>query len=234
MKLSIVLPCYNEAQNITLILEKFNKVIKRNDIEIILVNNGSNDNSDDILNSLAPKYFFARTLNVKKNKGYGFGIITGLNETKGDFIGYMHADMQTDPTDIIRALEIIEKQPKPKNCFIKGNRKGRPFLDQCFTLGMSLFETIYLDCKLWDINAQPNIFHNSFYKNIKHKCPNDFSLDLFFYYMAQKKKLNMVRFDVMFPDRKYGNSKWNSGFISKWTFIKRTIDFSASLKKGLK
>ena len=44
----------------------------------------------------------------------------------------------------------------------------------------------------------------------------------------------MVRFDVMFPDRKYGNSKWNSGFISKWTFIKRTIDFSASLKKGLK
>lgn len=234
MKLSIILPCYNEAQNIPLILEKFNKIIKEHEIEIILVNNGSNDNSDEILNSLVPKYNFARTIKITKNKGYGFGIITGLNEAKGDFIGYMHADMQTDPTDIISALKIIKKQPNPKDCFIKGDRKGRPLLDQFFTLGMSLFETIYLGCRLRDINAQPNIFHKSFYKKVKHKCPKDFSLDLFFYYMAKKNKLNIIRFDVMFPDRKYGNSKWNSGLVSKWKFIIRTFVFSVSLKKYFK
>ena len=234
MKLSIILPCYNEAQNIPLILEKFNKIIKEYDIEIILVNNGSNDNSDEILNSLVPKYNFARTINIKKNKGYGFGIITGLNKAKGDFIGYMHADMQTDPSDIITALKIIKKLPNPKDCFIKGNRKGRPIFDQFFTLGMSLFETIYLGYGLWDINAQPNIFHNSYYKKIKHNCPKDFSLDLYFYYMAKKNNLNIVRFDVMFPNRKYGSSKWNTDFVSKWKFIKRTFDFSVSLKKYFK
>lgn len=41
MKLSIVVPCYNEENNIPLILEKFNEVIKRDDIEVLLVNNGS-------------------------------------------------------------------------------------------------------------------------------------------------------------------------------------------------
>ena len=58
--------------------------------------------------------------------------------------------------------EIIEKQEDPMNCYVKGDRKGRPIFDQIFTLGMSFFETIYLRTKLWDINAQPNIFHRSF------------------------------------------------------------------------
>jgi polyisoprenyl-phosphate glycosyltransferase len=141
--------------------------------------------------------------------------------------------MQTDPADSIKALEIIERQINPKNCFVKGDRKGRSLLDQFFTIGMSLFETIYLSTKLWDINAQPNIFHRSFFESIKDNCPKDFSLDLYFLYMAKKIKLNIIRFDVMFPDRIYGSSSWNTGIVSKWKFIKRTIQFSMKLKKGL-
>lgn len=45
MKLSIVVPCYNEADNIPLILERFNEVINNNEVEVVLVNNGSTDNS---------------------------------------------------------------------------------------------------------------------------------------------------------------------------------------------
>jgi hypothetical protein len=51
--------------------------------------------------------------------------------------------------------------------------------------------------------------------------------------MAKKIKLNIIRFDVMFPDRSYGSSSWNTGIVSKWKFIKRTIQFSMKLKKGL-
>ncbi len=233
MKLSIIVPCYNESKNIPLILEKFNSVIKRDDIEVILVNNGSTDNSELILNELVPNYKFARVLKVELNQGYGFGITFGLNVAKGEFIGYTHADMQTDPADPIKALEIIEKQKNPKNCFVKGYRKGRPLFDQFFTIGMSLFETLYLKTKLWDINAQPNIFHKSFFNSIKNTCPKDFSLDLYFLYMAQKKNLKIVRFDVVFPARIHGESSWNTGLSSKWKFIKRTIDFSLKLKKEL-
>lgn len=233
MKLSIIVPCYNESKNIPLILEKFSSVIDRNDVEVILVNNGSTDNSEEIINSLLPKFNFARCVKVEVNQGYGFGITSGLNEAKGEFIGYTHADMQTDPADSLKALDIIEKQATPQNTYVKGDRKGRPLFDQFFTIGMSFFETVYLGTKLWDINAQPNIFHRSFFENIKKSCPKDFSLDLYFLYMANKKGLNLIRFDVVFPPRIHGESSWNTGFSSKWKFIKRTLDFSFKLKKEL-
>ena len=62
MKLSIIVPCYNEEKNIPLILEKFNSVIKNEEIEVILVNNGSTDNSVKILKELLPKFSFVRTV----------------------------------------------------------------------------------------------------------------------------------------------------------------------------
>ena len=72
MKLSIIIPCYNESKNIPLILSRFDEVIKRQDIEAVLVNNGSTDNSKEVLDELLPKYPFARTVNVPENKGYGY------------------------------------------------------------------------------------------------------------------------------------------------------------------
>ena len=232
MRLSIIVPCYNEEKNISLILEKFNEVIKTNDIEVILVNNGSTDNSEQTMNKLLPNYSFARVVNVEINQGYGFGITSGLKEANGEFIGYTHADMQTDPADVFKALDIIQRQDNPKDCYVKGNRKGRAIFDQFFTIGMSGFETIYLGKKLWDINAQPNIFHRSFFEKLTN-IPKDFSLDLYFLYKAQKEGLKVIRFDVLFPERIHGTSSWNDGFASKWKFIKRTIDFSFKLKKEL-
>jgi len=117
-------------------------------------------------------------------------------------------------------------------CYVKGDRKGRPIFDQIFTLGMSFFETIYLRTKLWDINAQPNIFHRNFFEGLSD-IPNDFSLDLFFLYIAKKNGYKTIRFKVFFPPRLHGESKWNTGFSSKIKFIKRTFAFSFKLKKEL-
>lgn len=229
MKLSIVVPCYNEEQNIPLILERFGEMIERDDIEVILVDNGSTDNSAQVLTELLPKYFFARTVKVEINQGYGYGILQGLKECKGEYIGWTHADMQTDPADIMKALAIIEKENGL--VFVKGNRQGRPFFDVFFTVGMSLFETCYLHKKLYDINAQPNIFPKVFFDGWENP-PHDFALDLYALYMARSKKLRVIRFPVLFPERIYGESKWNTGLKSKWKFIKRTIEFSANLKKN--
>jgi glycosyltransferase involved in cell wall biosynthesis len=231
MKLSIIVPCYNESKNIPLIFEKFKKVIKREDVEVLFVNNGSTDDSQETLEKLLPNYKFARIINIYKNEGYGHGITCGLSNSKSEFIGYTHADMQTDPADTMKAFEIIENQSNPKLCYVKGVRKKRPFFDQFFSLGMSLFETIYLNTKLWDINAQPNIFHKNFFRSIKNSCPKDFSLDLYFLYMAKKKKLNIIRFDVIFSKRIHGKSSWNNSLGEKWKFIKRTLKFSVKLKK---
>jgi glycosyltransferase involved in cell wall biosynthesis len=232
MKLSIIVPCYNEAQNIPLILDKFDRVIKNSEIEVILVDNGSKDNSEEILKQLLPKYPFARVVKVDVNQGYGFGITSGLSAAKGEFIGYTHADMQTDPADVLKAFEIMEEVADPKNIYIKGERKARPALDQFFTIGMSAFESIYMGKSLWDINAQPNIFHRDFFESLGD-IPKDFSIDLYFLYMAKLKGMKVIRFDVIFPPRIHGQSSWNTGLASKWKFIKRTISFSQKLKKQI-
>ncbi len=230
MRLSIVVPCYNEKDNIPLILERFNEALNGEDLEVILVDNGSTDGSAQVLEELLPRYSFARKVTVEVNQGYGYGILQGLQECRGEYIGWTHADMQTDPADILRALKIIEEERGL--VFVKGNRKGRPLFDQFFTWGMSLFETFYLHEKLYDINAQPNIFPRIFYLEWEEP-PHDFALDLYALYMARKKGLKVVRFPVDFPERVHGESKWNTGLAGKWKFIKRTLYFSVKLKHNI-
>jgi len=232
MKLSLVIPCYNEAKNIPLILERFSAVLTRNDVELILVDNGSRDDSGPVLARLLPGHPFARTVRVEVNRGYGFGVRAGLAAATGEYAGWTHADMQTDPFDAVRALQEIERQGSPRDIFVKGSRKGRPLFDQVFTVGMSLFETVSLGHRLWDINAQPNIFHRSFLDQWRNP-PDDFSLDLYALYLARRMGLRIVRIDVVFPPRVHGASSWNTSIGAKWKFIKRTLDFSVNLKKGL-
>lgn len=233
MKLSVVIPCYDEAENIPLILKRFSEVISDQNIEVILVNNGSRDNSAEVLQKLIPNYSFARTVYVPVNQGYGYGIIQGLKEAEGDYLGWTHADMQTDPKDIITAYDIIHSYDR-SNLYLKGNRKGRPVFDNIFTNGMSVFESLYFGTKMNDINAQPNVFPKSFFDSWTAP-PFDFALDLYAFYLAKKSKLQIIRFPVLFPKRIHGESKWNNeGLKSKWKFIKRTVNYSKELKRGLK
>lgn len=230
MKLEIVIPCYNEEKNIPLILEKFQQVIGKRNISVVLVNNGSSDQSASVLEELLPQYPFARTVLVPINQGYGYGILQGLYSCTSEYIGWTHADMQTDPKDVVKAYDYLQKYNEQQPLFVKGTRKGRPFFDSFFTFGMSVFETMYMRTKLIDINAQPNIFPKTFFDTWKEP-PHDFSLDLYALYMAKKQNLPIRRFSVQFPERIHGTSSWNTGLKSRWKFIKRTLDFSKNLKK---
>ena len=231
INLSIVIPCFNEAKSLPKLVKDFSKKLKRRDVELILVNNGSNDLSETILLNLKKNYNFLKTIRLKKNNGYGNGVLQGLKKAKGQYISWTHADLQTDPYDVIIGFEKFKKELSPK-IFIKGNRLGRPFKDVIFTIGMSIFETILLKNFFWDVNAQPNIFHKNFF-NMLEKIPLDFSFDLFFYFNAKKKNLKILRFPVKYPQRKFGISHWNTDFKNKMKFIKRTIKYSFQLKKEL-
>ena len=231
INLSIVIPCFNEAKSLPKLVKDFSKKLKRRDVELILVNNGSNDLSETILLNLKKNYNFLKTIRLKKNNGYGNGVLQGLKKAKGQYISWTHADLQTDPYDVIIGFEKFKKELSPK-IFIKGNRLGRPFKDVIFTIGMSIFETILLKNFFWDVNAQPNIFHKNFF-NMLEKIPLDFSFDLFFYFNAKKKNLKILRFPVKYPQRKFGVSHWNTDFKNKMKFIKRTIKYSFELRKQL-
>lgn len=230
--LSIVLPCYNESRSIPLILDRFSQVLDRNDIEVIFVNNGSTDNSQQVLEELLPKYSFARCVHVAVNQGYGYGLYCGLQAGLGRYLGWTHADMQTDPLDVLRAIRLIEASPSKSTTFVKGLRIGRSWVDQVFTIGMSCFASMILMTPLWDINAQPNIFPRTFLERFDNP-PCDFSFDLFYYFMAVRSGFQICRFEVTFGERIYGHSHWNINWQAKLRFVKRTIDFTFALRRRI-
>lgn len=231
MKFSLIIPCYNEALNLPLLMSRCAGLLQKADAEVILVDNGSTDNSAQVLREQLPHYHGCRSVRVEINQGYGYGVLAGLNAAKGEILGWTHADLQTDPQDALKGLALFEQYGK--GIFVKGRRYGRPLSDVVFTVGMSLFETMLLAKPLWDINAQPTMFSRQFF-NSWRDAPHDFSLDLYAYYQARKQYLAVHRFPVRFGERANGVSHWNINWAAKRKFIARTVDFSLQLRKSIK
>lgn len=231
MKFSLVIPCYNEASNIPLLLDRCQELVRRRDIEVILVDNGSTDDTRKILECLLPSYPGCCSVRVEVNRGYGYGILAGLRAAKGDVVGWSHADLQTDPQDFLHGVRLFEEHGP--HLFVKGRRFGRRWGDTIFTIGMSVFETMLLRKAMWDINAQPTMFTRKFFEAWTDP-PEDFSLDLYAYYRARCQNIMVCRFPVRFGERAHGVSHWNVNWAAKWKFIRRTLQFSFELRQRLK
>lgn len=229
--LSLVIPCYNESESLPVLIEKCQGLI-REDVEIILVDNGSSDGTHEILGPLEENDTGLRSTRVAENIGYGNGILAGLKAAQGEILGWTHADLQTDPADALAAYALYAASSAPSNLFVKGARTGRPLADRIFTTGMAVFETMFMRTRMWDINAQPTLLSRSLYSAWRN-APVDFSLDLYAYHQAKKHGAEIRRIPVDFGPRAFGESHWNTGIVSRARFIRRTLSYSWKLRKEL-
>ena len=229
-RVSLVIPCYNEFRNLLPLFERCKKLVAEADAEVILVDNGSSDETAALLASARfasePRI---RATRVPVNRGYGNGILTGLAEARGEFLGWTHADLQTDPCDVLSALRVLRASGGARDCFLKGSRGGRGALDRAFTTGMSLFERALLGYWMPDINGQPTLFSRDFYRSWRNP-PLDFSLDLFAFYAARAAGLEICRFATDFSPRHSGQGH-NDLLRSKLRYSWRTIQYSIDLRR---
>lgn len=234
--LSIIVPCYNEEKNIKKLVQAFQPVkdfMGKDGFELILVDNGSEDGTNKEIDDAQKRFGYIKKVTVDKNQGYGYGILQGLKECKGEWMGWLHADLQIHPKTVIEIIKKFdEKEDTLENTFFRGRRKGRPLVDAFFTWGMAIFESIYLHARLYDINAQPTIFNRKLYMKMTNP-PYDFSLDLYIYCLARKCHFDVVRIPVLQNARTEGESSWNTGMAARIKLIKRTISYSKNLKKQL-
>jgi len=229
-ELSLIIPCYNEELNIPPLMKRLN-LIQEEWIEFILVNNGSNDNTRNIIVKEAEKLDLKiKLVDIKKNNGYGYGIMEGIKTGSGSILSWTHADLQTDPKDVINAYYHFKEIALDKNYILKGKRYGRKIFDTIFTLGMSFLSSVIMGEKLSDINAQPKLFYKEFLSELVN-CPDDFSLDLYFLYMGKTKGYNIIEFPVEFSDRVYEESKGGGSLRGKWSLIRRTWIYMIALRK---
>ena len=206
MKFSLIIPCYNEEGNIRILIKKYKNYLKSKHNELILVNNGSTDSTEQIFKTLK-KIKNIKTFKIKKNIGFGNGLKKGIGMAKGKYLISAHADLQVDPKDILKSIKILNHQKKGRNnIFIKGNRVNRlknhwAFGDFFFSIGYTIFSIILFRKILYDIHAQPVLFDKKLIKEIKY-FPNDFSIDLTFYIYAKLKRYKIIRFPVNFNKRR--------------------------------
>lgn len=104
--ISIIIPFFNESGNIPNLIEAINKFSSKNEsiiIEVIFVNDGSTDDSIQILRSYKLNTFSSKIISFSKNFGSHAAIRAGILNSNGDFITFMYADLQ-DPIDLISEL----------------------------------------------------------------------------------------------------------------------------------
>ena len=224
MKYSIVIPCYNEEDNVEKLINLLSSKSDLYDIEWIMVENGSKDNTRNLLNKICEDKKNFKLVYIDENQGYGYGITKGLENSNGDYVGWLHADMQVSPDSMIEVIKLNEIS-KNKKVFYKGSRKNRKFIEHFFTFFMGVYATLVFQKRLYDIGAIPVLFDRELIKKLG-KIPYDFTIETYVYYIAKKENYEIVRFPVYMNERESGLSSWNRGLISR-------IKLSWQLMKGL-
>ena len=214
MKITVVIPCYNEAKSLKDLLKQLLEV--GNTINFIVLDNGSTDNTQEILKSVSiPENI--KLIKKKINTGYGAGIKYGLKRVKTEYSGWMHGDLQQNPKILLHVHRLIENFSAKEiieSKALKGLRSGRPMFENFFTYGVALVSSILFWKRFWDIAGQPNIFKTSSLKFLEN-APDDHNFEFFVYIHFLINNGTFKRFDAPFNKRKFGKSSWDTGIMSK-------------------
>lgn len=216
INISLVLPCYNEEKNITLICDEFLELPLQNyNAELILVNNGSSDKTKSeiikAINSNNSKNISIKLVNIENNVGYGGGIAEGLKIAKGDYIGWAHADLQTPMIDFFKLYLLIKDK---KNILGKGFRVNNRGFDGIISMFHEKLSSLILGYPMKEINAQPKIFNRELLQLFSHIPYKWTTIDTYIMYICLKNRIEIETIEVVFNTRKYGHSKWKNNFLN--------------------
>lgn len=109
--LSIIIPLYNEADNLKLLHPKLIEVLNKlnKDYEVIYVDDNSTDGSHDLVREFAQSNEKVKIIRLARNFGQTLAIQAGIDYSKGDTLIFIDADLQNDPADIPKLLHKIEE-----------------------------------------------------------------------------------------------------------------------------
>ncbi len=235
-KLSLVIPCYNEAKSLEALTERTLQCAKKRNLapeqfELVVVDNGSSDGTDVVIEALmkGPSRRYLHPVHVEKNLGYGFGVYSGLRAATGGTLAWTHADEQCDPEDVFIAWE--RHQKLGENFLVKGRRYKRAFGDMLFSRGFEMVALAILGQFVHEINAQPKVFDASLMKKAANP-PYGFPFDLYMLLKAKESGWRIESIPVRFPPRKHGESRWASTFRSKFRTIMGMVRFMWEYRAG--
>jgi glycosyltransferase involved in cell wall biosynthesis len=167
MTLSVVIPVYNEQENIRLLYEKLKESLDPLNIEyeILFVDDGSTDRTLSILEEIQTKDKKLVVLSLRRNFGQTAAFAAGFDFSRGDVVVTMDGDLQNDPADISKLLDLIKE-----NDLVSGWRKKRK--DPFFTRRLPSMAANWLisnvtGVKLHDYGCSLKAYRRDVIKNLK-------------------------------------------------------------------
>jgi len=223
MKLSIIVPVYNERNTIQEILRRV-RAVDLGEIakEIIVVDDASSDGTPDIL-----KLEEDSTVKIQHhtvNQGKGAAIRTGMQQVTGDFMIIQDADLEYDPDDYRTLLAPILKK---KARVVYGSRFTGEHRDMLFwhMLGnkfLSLVTNILYNTTLSDMETCYKLFTREALEGIEIRS-NRFNFEPEITAKILKKKIRIYEVPISYAGREYSEGKkitWKDGFSAFWTLVK--------------
>ena len=227
MKVTIIIPVFNEVNTVKLLLDK---VIENspNDREIIIIDDFSNDGTRELLKNDLNKKIDKLILN-QKNFGKGYSVRQGIKEASGDVILIQDADLEYNPSDYKRLLKPIVKFDAD---VVYGSRfsgsEEKRVLYFWHTIGnkfLTLLSNIFTNLNLTDMEVGYKVFKSNVIKDIKLK-ENRFGFEPEITAKIAKKNLRIYEIGISYSGRKYSDGKkitWKDGFSAIRCIIKYNI-----------
>ena len=149
MKISLIIPCYNEEANIQKgVLDKIGNFTRNDDqfVQVMIVDDGSNDHSKKLIKEEYLHQFPKFRLIENNHQGKAFAIISGIERAKGNFVIFSDIDLATP----IEESEKLIKQIGEYDIVIgsrKSNREGAPFLRKIMAVGFIIIRDLLIGLK---------------------------------------------------------------------------------------
>tara|TARA_B100000003_G_scaffold69726_1_gene62525 strand:- start:631 stop:1320 length:690 start_codon:yes stop_codon:yes gene_type:complete len=227
MKISILIPCYNEEKTIEKII---NKILDLKDLnlEIIIVDDNSTDSSRSIINTKLKDKIHKLILN-DNNYGKGYSIRKGIEAATGEVLIIQDADLEYDPKDYQKLLEpfILGVADVVYGSRFIGSDKKR-VLYFWHTVGnkiLTLLSNIFTNLNLSDMEVGYKAFKTDVIKNIDLK-ENRFGFEPEVTAKIAKKSLRLYEVGISYYGRKYNEGKkitWKDGFSAIRCILKYNL-----------
>ena len=156
--LTIVIPAFNEAPNLNVVLPSLCSTCKQQQWKIIVVNDGSSDNTREVLKTFEEPGFFS-VVHHKLNKGYGAALKSGIAASDTDYLITMDADGQHNVEDVAKLFACLKKNDAD---LVIGSRKGTKSASISRGLAKSairLLAKILMPVPVYDINSGMKIYN---------------------------------------------------------------------------